>query len=163
MKNIKRSLVVGLLAAVCSTAVLADELGLADRRALDAYQKGAYATLVKDIHKAATYNVPIEVKWEKVARAGEGSSYSDDAYFTNVYFVPLKRALTTVTADDMGKKALAAKLKKVVVTYEGAGRDDQVVFKGGTLTLGFQPYANPDEPQIQERAEQIQQTLEAGL
>ncbi|MDR1229749.1 MAG: hypothetical protein LBK55_12230 [Azoarcus sp.] len=168
MKNLKRSLFVGLIAAFCSVPVLAEDLGLAERRAIAAYEKGPYVAILNDIQAAATFKVPVEVQWNTMARPGEAASYGDEDYWTNVYFVPLKKALAAVTVDDMGKKALTQALKKIVVRYDKAtapsnAYENGVEIKGGVLTINFHPYTNPGESAIDSRAKAIQDALEKAL
>jgi hypothetical protein len=142
------------------------ELGLNDRRALQAYQEKVYPAQQAAIYKAAGIELPIDVRWETLALPGEGESYSDEGFWTNIYFVPLERALSQVTSDSMGKQAVRAKLKKVVVTFEKAtapatAYEDGVRFEDGILTLNFRPFSNMDE--ISRRAEAIRKKLEAKL
>jgi hypothetical protein len=141
-------------------------LGLSDRRALQAYQEKIYPAQQAAIHKAAGVELPIEVRWDALAQPGQGESYSDDGFWTNIYFVPLEQALSQVTSDSMGKQAVRAKLKKVVVTYEEAtapatAYENGVIFEDGVLTLNFRPFSNIDE--TSRRAEAIRKKLEAKL
>ncbi|MDR3087515.1 MAG: hypothetical protein LBU45_06140, partial [Azoarcus sp.] len=89
-----RSLFAGLCVALCGTLFAGSVLAapaLAERRAIAAYESGPYATHLKDIQAAAGFAVPVEVKWETIAKPGEANSYSADAYWTNIFFVPLKK------------------------------------------------------------------------
>ena len=66
----------------------------------------------------------------------------------------------------MGKQALAAELKKIVVHYDeatapGSAYANGVSFAEGVLTLNFVPYNNVDD--VDARAAAIQKALEAGL
>src|SRR5262245_66041140 len=106
-------------------AVAQTALGLSDRRALQAYQEKIYPAQQAAIHKAAGVELPIEVRWDTLALPGQGDSYSDEGFWTNIYFVPLEQALSQVTSDSMGKQAVRAKLKKIVVTFEEATRSEE--------------------------------------
>jgi hypothetical protein len=86
-------------------------LGLSDRRALQAYQEKVYPAQQAAIHKAAGVELPIEVRWDTLALPGQGESYSNEGFWTNIYFVPLEQALSQVTSDNMGKQAVRAELR----------------------------------------------------
>lgn len=153
--------ILGDLAVAQQTA-----LGLSDRRALQAYQEKIYPAQQAAIHKAAGVELPIEVRWDTLALPGQGDSYSDDGFWTNIYFVPLEQALSQVTSDSMGKQAVRAKLKKIVVIFEEAtapatAYENGVGFEDGVLTLNFRPYSNVDD--TSRRAEAIRKKLEAKL
>lgn len=160
-----RSLVVGLLAGVTTGAAFADP-SLAERRAIAAYEQGTYAAQLKDIQTAAGFAVPLEVNWNSIALPDQADAYASEDFWTNVFFVPLKQALSSVTADAMGKQALQEKLKKIVVHFDEATApaSDYVAgvnFKEGVLTLNFRPYTNSGDTEA--RAKAIQSTLEAAL
>ncbi|MDR0701664.1 MAG: hypothetical protein LBF61_04510 [Azoarcus sp.] len=161
MKYNMRSLCTGLLFALCAASVQA-EPSLAERRAISAYQQNTFPAYQKQIQAAAGFALALDVKWNTIAKPGEAENYGKDEYWTKVYFIPLKNALAAVASDDMGKKALVAKLKSVVITYDDNGNRG-AVFENGVLTLNYQPYANVDETPMKERAKQIQTVLENAL
>jgi hypothetical protein len=161
MKYPLRSLCTGLLFVLCAGSVQA-EPPLAERRAIAAYQQGTFVTYQKQIQAAAGFALPLNVKWETIAKPGEAEYYGKDEYWTKVYFIPLKDALSAVASDAMGKQALTAKLKSVVIQYVENGGSG-ATFKDGVLTLNYQPYANVDETPIKDRTKQIQTVLENAL
>jgi hypothetical protein len=66
----------------------------------------------------------------------------------------------------MGKQAVRAKLRKIVVTFEEAtapatAYENGVKFEDGVLTLNFRPFTNADD--VSPRAEAIRKKLEAKL
>jgi hypothetical protein len=139
-----------------------------DRQALQAYQKSIFPAQQAAIHKAAGIEVPIEVRWDAIARPDEGESYSDENYWTNIFFVPLAQALSQVTSDGSGKQAVRDKLKKIVVTFDKEtapvstrAYENGVKFEDGVLTLNFAPFTNA--PYIEDRVQAIRKRLEAGL
>lgn len=141
-------------------------LGLPERRALKQYQDTKLPELQRAINAAAKFDVPLEVQWGAIAQKDQGSSYLEDDYFTNIYFVPLANALKQITGDAMGAEALKAKLKKVVITYDQAtapvsNYPNGVSFEGGTLKINFAPFSNAADKQ--ERAKAIQGGLESKL
>jgi hypothetical protein len=161
MKYNMRFLGAGLLFALCVASVQA-EPSLAERRAITAYQQNTFPAYQKQIQAAVGFALALDVKWNSIATPGEADNYGKDEYWTKVYFIPLKDALAAVASDDMGKQALAAKLKSVVITYNDKG-DRGAVFENGVLTLNYRPYADVDETPIKERTKQIQTVLENAL
>ena len=155
--------------AVCVSAVHAQDvstLTLPQRRAIKEYQDTKYTAEQKDIETAAGFSVPVEVKWGAIAKPGEAESYLQDDYWTNIFFVPLTKALKQVTADEMGAKALKDKLKKIVITYDKdtapvSTYDKGVTFDGGTLTINFEPFSNSGD--IDARVKSIADGLSAKL
>ncbi|MDR3055414.1 MAG: hypothetical protein LBU53_08440 [Zoogloeaceae bacterium] len=160
-----RLLFISLCAVLFAGSALAAP-SLAERRAITAYESGAYAVHLKDIRAAAGFAVPVEVKWDTIAGSGQSDAYGHDDYWTNIYFVPLKKALVSIAIDAMGKKALKEHLKKIVIHYNEATAPSSdyakgVSFKGGVLTLNFRPFANGSD--IDPRAQAIQKVLEDAL
>ena len=165
-KYFARSLVVTLVASVGFVSSAIAEPTLTERRAITAYEQGAYAGLLKDIQTAAGFAVPVEVNWASIALPGQSESYGNEDFWTKIYFVPLKTALAAVASDDMGKQAVKEKLKKIVIHYDaatapGSAYGNRVSFKNGTLTLNFAPYTNPSD--LEPRAKAIQKELESSL
>lgn len=161
MKYKMYSLCAGLMFALCAGAVQA-EPSLVERRAITAYQQNTFPAYQKQIQAAAGFALALDVQWNAIARPGEAENYGKDEYWTKVYFIPLKDALAAVASDAMGKQALAAKLKRVVITNDDNG-DRGAVFGNGVLTLNYPPYANVDETPVKERAKKIQTALEEAL
>ena len=73
------------------------------------------------------------------------------------------QALASVGRDIMGKEALLAGLKKIVVQNTAAiyNPDNWAKFEDGTLTLDHDPLTNADY--VNPRTEALITTLEAGL
>jgi hypothetical protein len=153
-----------------------------DRQAVRAYQESIFPAQQAAIHKAAGFEVPIDVRWDAIALPDEGERYSDQDFWTNVFFVPLAQALSEVTSNSAGKQAVRDKLNKIVVTFDkatAAAGDNGVWyykkginFEDGVLTLNFQPYINRTalprhatgiEKYIKERAQAIREALEEKL
>ncbi len=75
-------------------------------------------------------------------------------------------ALKAITADDIGKEALKAGLKKVVITFDestapASNYETGLKLTDGVLTMNFTPWSNEDD--LKRRAEAIQKVVEAGL
>lgn len=111
-------------------------LSLLERRAVQAYETGPFPDLQRRIHEAAGFEVP------------------------------LAAALSQVGSDALGKQALRAGLKSIVITYDEAtappsNYENGVTFKDGVLTLNFHPYTNTGD--VEPRSAAIRKVLEAGL
>jgi hypothetical protein len=148
-----------------------EKLGLGDRRALKEYQDTKLPALQKAINEAAGFAVTLDVDWNAIARIGEGDRYNDPEYWTQIYFQPLAAALKKVAVDDMGKKALKAGLKKVVITFDertapASNWPNGLKFDNGTFTINFTPFSNAGDESsanFKERVEAMVKVLESKL
>jgi hypothetical protein len=131
-------------------------MGLAERRAVKAFQDNKYPKIKSEIDSAAGFDVPLEVQWEGLA-AEDYSQYYDE-YFVKVYFKPLTEALKAIAIDDMGKEALRDGLKKVVIRHTGSS---EASFSNGTFTIDHSPNSNVDY--WEDRRKEWQTLLEKGL
>ncbi|KER10772.1 MAG: hypothetical protein HY22_02915 [[Candidatus Thermochlorobacteriaceae] bacterium GBChlB] len=155
-----------ILAAATEGFSQEKQLGLADRRALKKYQDEKLPELKKAIDAAAGFSVELDIKWEKIARPGEGERYNDDDYWTNIYFVPLTGALKSIATDEMGKSGLKAGLKKVVIDFDektapASNYPNGLKLENKTLFINFTPYSNVAD--IKEREKAIKDLLESKL
>lgn len=166
----RKSAVSLLSASLLGLALVAGSVqaapSLAERRAIAAYQKDTYEDQLKAIQTAAGFEVPVEVQWDSIAVPDRSDRYADEGFWTKIYFTPLVKALQAVAADEMGREALGASLKKIVVHYDeatapGSAYANGVTFADGVLTVNFVPYNNVDD--VDARAAAIQKALEAGL
>jgi hypothetical protein len=137
-----------------------------DRQALQAYRQSIFPAQQAAIRKAAGVEVPIDVRWDAIARPDEGESYSDENYWTNIFFVPLVQALSQVTSSSSGRQAVRDKLKKVVVTFDKetapvSAYENGVEFEDGVLTINFAPFTNAMD--VTARVQAIRKKLEAKL
>jgi hypothetical protein len=135
-------------------------MGLAERRGIKAFQENEFVALKAQVNEAAGFEVPLDVDWDSIGADGYAHMY--DVAFAKVYFQPLVAALDDVCRDEMGRKALAEGLTRVVVKnsnhiYGGKG----IVFEDGVLTIDHLPVTNIDDVQI--RTTRIVQVLEDGL
>ncbi len=133
-------------------------MGLAERRAIKAFQDTNYPELEKQIHAAAGTPIPIEVDWATLAFEGYADSYADS--LPNIFFVPLIKGLEKVAVDDMGKEAVRDGITRIVIkgsdNYSSwwAELDNKVL----TLTYSF---TNVDY--VNDRVDVLVQKLEAKL
>ncbi len=131
-------------------------MGLNERRAAKAFQDTKFPALKAAIDAAAGFPLELEVAWDSLTH--EGSSNLYDEGWTKVYFTPLTNALKAIGIDDMGKEAMKASLKRVIIRDEGSSWP---AFEGGVLTLKFSALSNLDD--VNDRTKTIQETLEKGL
>lgn len=136
-------------------------MGLAERRALKDFQDNRYPALKSEVDAAAGFDLPLEVVWDQLMKNDMSHLLADG--IEKVFFTPLIAALRAIAVDDMGKEALKAGLKKVVIqnTNDYYSATSGFSFIGGTLTLDHTPYSNVDY--INERTEPLTRLLEKGL
>ena len=136
-------------------------MGLAERRAAHEFETNTLPGLKTQIDEAAGFAVPLDIHWDQISPAGEARLFAE--CWSGVYFEPLIQALQSVARDAMGKEALQAGLKAVVVqnTLSNYNPDNWAAFAGGTLTLDHEPLTNAAD--VKQRAEALVNILEAGL
>lgn len=139
-----------LLAAVALCAS-ASAQSLATRRLIDDAKKTQVPACEAAVKEKAGVPIPVEVDF---ASLGDNSTH----------FLSLKDLLQgvqdgigAVTKDSAGKEAVAAKVKKIVLTRDEKGYGAN--FKDGVLTLKASFVSNFSSP----LAEKIEKTLEAAL
>lgn len=135
-------------------------MGLAERRAATEFEINHYPALKQKIDEAAGFDVPIEVRWDTLHRQGKYVTQWPDAW-PKIYFAPIIEAFKQIGRDAMGKQALQAGVKKIVVqdtttSYSSAW----ATFQDGTLTLDYQ-FTNVGD--IKARTEVLVKVLEAQL
>lgn len=131
-------------------------MGLAERRAVKAFQDEKYPALKAEIDQAAGFAVETEVQWDTLAKEDYAHLY--DEAFEKVFFRPLIDALNAVSFDDMGKEALKDGLKKITIRSSGTS---EVRFTGGVLLFDKDSMSNLDYGN--ERKAELQKALEKGL
>ncbi len=124
--------------------------------------------MLKGIQAAAGFNVPVDVKWEQIAKVGDADKYEQDIYWGTTIFQPLQKALELITVDAAGKAALKSKLKSIVIMHDektapASNYANGLKFEKGVLTINFTPYTNTDENAMKERIEAIQKFVESKL
>ena len=159
----------GLAATLLLTPALAraqGAIGLAERRAIAAYRQEKYPAIEGGIQQAAGFPVPVEVEWDQLTLPGDAQYYGRDDYFGKTIFEPLTAALRSITADQMGRDALRAKLQRIRIRYDertapASNYANGLAFRDGTLDINWRPYANTAD--VQDRTQAITQLLEKSL
>lgn len=163
----QRRNVLGLAAMLLipSSAVLA-QVGLAERRAIAAYRQEKWPSIEQAIRKAAGFDVPVDVEWDQLTIPGDASHYADDEYYGKTIFQPLVAALTSITADQMGRDALKAKLQRIHVRFDektaaASNYPNGLSFVNGVLDINWRPYANTAD--VEPRTQALTQIMETNL
>ncbi len=165
MKNI---ITTAVFIFTISSSFSQESLGLAERRALKEYQDTQFPEIKKGIETAAGFGVALDIKWEQIAKVGQSGSYKDDEYWGTTIFKPLTKALASVASDKMGKDALKAKLKKVVIIHDektapASNFPNGLTWDAGVLTINWTPYSNADENFMAERITALKDLIESKL
>lgn len=147
-------------------ASLAQEAGLAERRAMAAYSKDVWPSIEKSIQEAAGFPVAVSLDLGRLALPGYADSYKSDDYLRKPIIDPLLKSLAAISQDEMGKEALQSKLKKIVITYDEAtapasNYENGVVFESGNLTINWKPFTNIDD--LESRSKAVTKVLESNL
>jgi hypothetical protein len=138
-------------------------MGLTERRAQKEFIDNVFPALKAEIGKACGFDVEVTVDWDSITKDEYSHMYREA--WPKVYFEPTIEAFKAICVDDMGREALKAKLKKIVMhnkhgIYYGdrwASFDDG----SGTLTLDHEPVSNVDD--VKDRKEGVQKLLESKL
>lgn len=87
-------------------------MGLAEKRWAADKKKTDEPAFVSQVRSTLGFEVPVEIDWD-----GFSSSLDDAQYITHdSYGLPnLVKALSTITADDLGKDAIKGALKKIII------------------------------------------------
>jgi hypothetical protein len=87
-------------------------MGLAEKRWAAEKKKTDEAAFVSQVKSTLGFEVSVEIDWD-----GFSNSLDDAQYITHdSYGLPnLVKALSTITADDLGKEAIKGALKKIVI------------------------------------------------
>ncbi len=136
-------------------------MGLAERRAAKEFETNQFPALKAKVVAAAGYDVPMEIDWESLSAPEYAHLYAEA--WPKVYFETLAQGFSNITVDQMGKDALKAALKKIIIknTDSHYSAPGCYKFENGVLTFDHQPCSNVDD--IKDRARELQKMLEAKL
>lgn len=135
-------------------------MGLKERQSIQQFQETRHNELSAQIQQAAGIQVPVEPDWESLG-SDEGYGQLFDQAFTNQFYVPTAAALSQITADDLGKQAIASSLKKIVFqnTKGNASKQDAVSFEDGVLVIDHRPIVNIPNPSSGENGDNEYQDM----
>jgi hypothetical protein len=108
---------------------------LAQRRVVQDFETKQFPAIKSAIAEAAGQPIQLEVNWESLAVPGDEHNYAES--WPKIYFEPLIAAFKDVGHDDMGRDALKAGIKKIVVqNVKGCDYGDcWASLQDGVLTL----------------------------
>lgn len=119
-------------------------MGLAERRAVKAFQDEKLGALTKSLNDAAGFDVALEIDWDALAIDGFDHMYEEA--WTKIFFKPVEAAFSEICCDDMGKEALQAALKQLVFKNSGQfSNPSGITFEGGVLTVDHKADSNIDD------------------
>jgi len=135
-------------------------MGLVERRAAADFQERHLPALMKKVHQAAGFPVTVDVRWDTLSIDGQSDQYAK--CWPDTYFEPLITGLARIAKDDLGRAALKAGVKKVVIQNEANNKrpDRWATLEGGVLTLDYLPFNVHDRPL---RADALATLLESKL
>ena len=136
-------------------------MGLAERRVAAAYQKDKFPAWKQKLNEIAGYELAFEVTWDELVKEGFLDSYPNTIDYN--FFMPLEAALKSITADDLGRDALKAKIKGVRITSVRGWSSLEVKVEGDRLLLDADPSYNRDDSAVSDYAQRITSTLESAL
>ncbi|HUS31227.1 MAG TPA: hypothetical protein VMZ53_22105 [Kofleriaceae bacterium] len=105
-------------------------MGLAEKRWAADKKKTDEPAFVTQVASTLGFSVPVEIDWDTFS-----NNLDDTQYLTHdSYGLPnLVKALSTITADDLGKEAIKGALKKIVIRPAPAD-DTAFTFADGVIT-----------------------------
>lgn len=105
-------------------------MGLAEKRWAAEKKNTDEAALVAKVNATLGFSVPIEIDWEGFAKNLDDAQYiMHDSYGLS----NLVKALTSITADALGKEAIKEALKKIVI-QAAKSEDASFTFDQGVIT-----------------------------
>jgi len=135
-------------------------MGLKEKRACQDFMTNVYPALKSQVETAAKAPVEIEVAWDGLQEEGMDHMYAEA--WPKIYFEPLVKGLSAITADQMGAEALAGSLKKILIKNDNThANPDGITFAGGVLTINHKPTTNISN--VSDRAGKIQSVIENAL
>lgn len=120
----------------------------------------------KNLDEAIGFEVPLEINWESLMKPewGWDSRWEQDFVnrgFMECYFIPLTQTFASICADAMGKEAVKAGLKKIVIDVIDTTLPENSTFTDGVLRITNKPFTNMSR--IDERVEGWKKLIEAKL
>lgn len=136
-------------------------MGLKERRVVKNFQDTKFPEIRKRIEGAAGFEVEMDIDWDRLSEDDMGHMFDEN--IPQVYFEPLILAFQKICIDDMGKEALKAGLKKVVIKNQSGNYypDSAISFTGGVLTVDHLPNSNVGD--VKARADKIEDIISRSL
>ncbi|NER07899.1 MAG: hypothetical protein F6K17_37785 [Okeania sp. SIO3C4] len=136
-------------------------MGLNEKRAIKSIQDGLFPKMKQETLEILGFEVEFEVKWDTLIIDDISHLYEEG--FEVVYFRPMIDAFKSIVSDDLGKEALQAALKKIVIKSENdiGTAPRWAAFENGVLTLDHK--INSNFTMVSDRKETLQALLEKTL
>ncbi len=117
-------------------------MGLNEKRAIKEFEEKQFPDLKKRILDALGFEVAIDVKWDTLAKNLNVDLYKEAV--PDVYFEPAIQTFKDICADDLGKEALKAVLKSIVIQDENDiySASQWMKLEEGVLTLDHESCVN---------------------
>ena len=115
---------------------------LRERRALNQFQELSYPAIKKQIDAAAGFEVTIEVDWNSLVIEGHSHLFLDA--FAKVFFIPILESVKRIATDEIGKDALKACLKKIIIDGTAGSTPRSWIIKEGVLHIRHLTTTNID-------------------
>src|SRR6185503_19160394 len=112
-------------------------MGLVEKRIAAGLQKNEFAGWKKLVLDACGTKLELDVMWEELVKEGFGDWYPKNVGYN--FFEPLAEALESICADDLGKDAFAAKIKRISIGSKRGWSSLECKVEGSTLYLDADP------------------------
>jgi hypothetical protein len=136
-------------------------MGLTQKRIVQEFQEGKYAAWKKELNTLAGFDVPMDVKWETMMSDEYDQKDLYFKWYERIYFRPLMTIFKNLCADQMGKDAVKAGIKKIEIFGNEGTNFKASSFEGGVLVLKHKFHSNESEEN--DRAKGWQKMIEAKL
>ncbi len=110
-------------------------MGLAERRAMTAFQNDVYPGALDKMRKAAGFDVAVDVDWDSFAGS---PNFNPDYFSENILeavFIPIENVFVELCSDEMGREALKESLETISIKCEVEASRATLAFEGGTLSI----------------------------
>lgn len=116
-------------------------MGLAERRAIVAFQRTRYPALKERLDQTAGFAVPLEIDWASLD-VDEYAELYDEA-LEKVYFLPLIEAFTALQLDPGRLAEVRNALRRIEIRYASIAA--RITFEQGVLTFDYYPMSDIEE------------------
>jgi hypothetical protein len=110
-------------------------MGLAQKRIVQEFQTTKFSKWKSEFDAIVGCEIPMEVKWDTLQSDKYDKQDQYFAWYDAVYFRPLKDVFTSICKDQMGKDAVKAGVKKIVIDGTKGHAPEHTTFANGVLTV----------------------------
>lgn len=120
-------------------------MGLVHKRILQEYQSTPYSEWKKKFDAVCGFEMPMEVKWDTMHKEQYQERDQYFKWFGMVYFNPLLEVFKQLCVDDMGKEAVKASVKKIIISNGDVSSSRGSKFEDGVFHLVHSFHTNVDQ------------------